>query len=650
MNAPDTTDHPQPTLDTPFVIGTAGHVDHGKSTLVRALTGIDPDRLAEEREREMTIDIGFAWLTLPDGRAVSIIDVPGHERFVRNMLAGVGGIDLALLVIAADDGPMPQTREHLAILDLLGVQRAVVALSRIDLVDVEWRELVAEEIRELLADTSLAGSAIVPVSAVTGEGLDRLKAELAGALERLRPRDAAGRPRVPVDRSFKVAGFGTVVSGTLIGGEVHVGQELMLYPDRRPVRVRGLQSHQHQVDRALAGSRVALNLAGVNHDEVRRGHVLAPAGTLSPSMRIDGSLRLLDDAPVVVEQNQDVQVFIGSAEVGARVTLLDRERIGPGEEGWVQLRLAQPLSVLRGDRFILRRPSPATTIGGGVVVDPTPARHRRFQRELIASLDVLRKGTPGDLVLQQLGQRPAELGEIERAVGLDDLVDIVADLIASGELIAPGHAPGSPLARRTLLMRATAFERAAERARDLVDQHHRAHALEAGMRREDLRGALGIRSQRAFDEIVRELGTRNIVRADGAYVASPEFRIELLPEQRRQADAFIAAARDAAYTPPPPQAFDVSPALVQALEALGEVVAVADQIVYAADVFEALRDRVIAHLDANGTIALAEYRDLFGTSRKYAQPTLEYLDERRVTRRQGDVRVRYRGPGAAGRS
>jgi selenocysteine-specific elongation factor len=633
----------QSLIEIPFVIGTAGHVDHGKSTLVKALTGIDPDRLAEEREREMTIDLGFAVLALPDGRAVSIIDVPGHERFVRNMLAGVGGIDLAMLVIAADDGPMPQTREHLAILDLLGVERGVVVISRTDLVDDEWRDLVIEEARELIRGTSLADAPIVPVSAVTGAGLDDLRATIAAELDRATARDAGGRARLPVDRAFPVAGFGTVVTGTLIGGEIRVGEELMLYPERRPVRVRGLQAHGQQVEVARAGSRVAINLGGVDRHEVRRGTVIAPAGSLTPSLRFDARVRVLDASPVALEQNDELIVFIGADEVPARLSLLDCERIEPGEEGWVQLRLAHAATAVRGDRLVLRRPSPAVTIGGGMVVDPAPPRHKRMQAELIASLEVLRQGTPEDLIDRALGDRAGDIGGLARSTGVQDAERVIAGMVERGELVPLSD---EPLTAKTLVMRASAFDRAEAQVTAFLDRYHAAQPLVAGARRDEVGAAVGIRAQRPLDELLHALARRGAIRLDGPIVAAPGFAIALQADDRARADRFLTAARAEPFSPPPPSEFGLDDAVLGALVAIGEIVRVADQIAYPADVFTRIRDGVVAALDRDGTISLAGYRDLFDTSRKYAQPTLEWLDAHRITRRKGDVRVRFRGPGA----
>lgn len=646
MNADVSDNHSENRDDFPFVIGTAGHVDHGKSTLVRALTGIDPDRLAEEKERELTIDLGFAWFSLPSGRTVSLIDVPGHERFVRNMLAGVGGVDLALLVIAADDGPMPQTREHLAILDLLGIDHGVVVVSRCDLVDNEWRDLVVDEIRELVQGTTLAHAPIVPVSAVTGDGIETLKGTLEAELEHSRARDAGGRPRLPIDRAFQVSGFGTVVTGTLIGGEVRTGRDMMLYPAERAVRIRGIQAHRQHAEQARAGSRVALNLGGIDHHEIHRGNVLALPGSLTPSMRLDARVSILHDAPMILEQNNEVVVFAGAAEVPARATLLDREQLGPGEEGWVQLRLSQPLAVLRSDRLILRRPSPAATIGGGVIVDPTPPRHKRFQDDVIATLAVLAEGTPEDLILQELGDLPVELGELARTTGVEDTQAVIDTLIEAGDVVVLTPGSVSAVNNRSIVVRTSVFDRWISSVSSFLETHHKSHALSPGVRRDDLRDVLGIRSQRPFDEVLTELERRDVLRTDGAIVAAPGFSIVLDIQQRQLADAFLMEARTAGFSPPAPDSRGISEDLLAALQATGEIVRVADQIAYPTDVYSEIQSGVVAKLERDTTITLAEYRDMFGTSRKYAQPTLEYLDERRITRRKGDVRVKYHGAGS----
>jgi len=382
-----------------FVVGTAGHVDHGKSSLVRVLTGTDPDRLAEEQLRQMTIDLGFAELTTPAGNRVHLVDVPGHERFVRNMLAGAGGIDAAILVIAADDGPMPQTREHLAILDLLGIERGVVALNKADLVDDEWLAFVGESIRDLLQGTTLTGSEVVPVSSVTSAGLLDLQAALDRTLTLVR-RPVSGRtPRLPIDRVFSMAGFGTIVTGTLLDGELHVGDRVEIVPAGRSSRIRGLQTFGTAVSTAFPGSRVAVNVIGLETNELSRGDVLTFPGVIRPGMRFDARVHLIEASERPLRHNDDVIVFAGSSETPAKAALLECESIEPGADGWVQLRLAQPAPVFTRDRFILRRPSPGETIGGGEILELDPPRHKRFQANVIERLASLAAGDPADLAM-----------------------------------------------------------------------------------------------------------------------------------------------------------------------------------------------------------------------------------------------------------
>src|SRR5438552_10702757 len=342
-----------------YVIGTAGHVDHGKSTLVKALTGIDPDRLKEEKEREMTIDLGFAWLTLPSGEAVGVVDVPGHADFIKNMLAGVGGIDLALLVVAADEGIMPQTREHIAILDLLQVRSAVVALSKSDTIDdPEWLDLMSEDVRKELAPTALSGARIIPVSARTRAGLDDLKAELDDVLGRPPARPDWARARLPVDRVFTIAGFGTVTTGTLLDGSLDVGQEVEIQPTGLKARIRGLQTHKEKVTSASPGRRLAINLSGVSPEQVKRGDVVAAAGTLAPTQLIDVRLRWLSDAPAALTHNAQLEFYSGAFQSLTRVRLRGDQALAPGKEGWPQLALQNPAEIIPDDRSLLRQPSP----------------------------------------------------------------------------------------------------------------------------------------------------------------------------------------------------------------------------------------------------------------------------------------------------
>jgi selenocysteine-specific elongation factor len=624
-----------------YVIGTAGHVDHGKSTLVKALTGIDHDRLREEKEREMTIDLGFAWLTLPSGRRLSIVDVPGHERFIKNMLAGVGGFDAALLVIAADEGPMPQTREHLAILDLLEIRYGIVALTKRDLVEADWLELVTVEVEELLRGTTLEGAPILPVSAVTGEGLDELVAAIDALLDTVPAHASGGRPRLAIDRVFTMPGFGTIVTGTLRDGVLEVGQEVEILPRGLRARIRGLQSHRTKVERALPGSRTAVNLSGIEVEEVERGDVLTVPGWLRPTTLLDAKLRMLPDAPAPLEQNDEVDFFVGTSETLARVTLLDAERLDPGQVGWVQLRLQEPVVVVRGDHFILRRPSPSATLAGGIVVDTHPRRHRRFRPEVIRALEALASGDPQALVLHLLGSGVLEWRELLQQSQLDEATAAraVHALLATGRILAL-DTTGDVLSPHTVILsRETAEKLETQISAALADYHAR-YPLRRGLPREMARSRLGL-AQRPFDLFVLRLAALGTVVEDGEVLRLPEHQVRLTPEQEERARAYEAALRREPFTPPAPAEYGLDPELVQALADLGRVVRITDEVVFAPEAWETMRERVLALIESNGSVTLAQVRDALGTSRKYAQALLEYLDQLRLTRRVGDARVRY---------
>ena len=631
-----------PEASQPFVVGTAGHVDHGKSTLVKALTGIDPDRLAEEKARAMTIDLGFAWLTLPGGQRVSVVDVPGHERFIKNMLAGVGGIDAALLVIAADEGPMPQTAEHLAILDLLGVGRGLVVLTKLDAVDADWLDLVREEVRERIAGTSLAAAPIIAVSALTGEGLPDLLRHLQKVLADAPGRADAGAPRLPVDRVFSVAGFGTVVTGTLSGGSIAIGDELRLFPHERSVRVRVLQSHQEKVSRALPGSRTAVNLSGITVEEIARGDVLAPARIMTPSQRLDARIRLLRDSPIALKHNDEVDFFTGAAEFPARVTLLDRESIAAGDEAWVQIRFRAPIAVMKHDRFIIRRPSPSETIGGGEVIDPNPIRHRRFRPETLTALETLAAGDPDEIILQALEQQPAEIRDLtSRTSGLNSgqIDAALAQLIAEGDVVVLG-ANDRPPRPADFVLASGLWRSMLQRLTDALHAFHSAQPARPGMAREEARSRLGSLTPRLFDDMVATAAASQAVVDDGATLRLPEFRLSLSQAKRARADAFVAAAQSQPYSPPGPHEFDLDAESLAVLEHLGEVTKIADGVYFAPGAWGDLVSGTLAYIDANGAMTLAQFRDHFGTSRKYAQAALEHLDRLKYTRRIGDDRVR----------
>ena len=533
-------------------IGTAGHIDHGKSTLVKALTGIDPDRLAEEKERGMTIDLGFAWLTLPHGREVSIVDVPGHEGFIKNMLAGVGGIDAALLVVAADEGVMPQTREHLAILDLLRVRRGVVALTKTDLVDGEWLELVRDEVAEQLKPTTLAGAPIIPVSAYTRQGLPELLAQLEHILDDAQERQNIARPRLPVDRVFTMTGFGTVVTGTLLDGTFRPGQEVQVLPQGLKTRIRSLQTHRHQVDVAVPGSRVAINLANVPRTALARGNVVALPGQLQPSILVDAHIQLLADAARPLAHNTLVDFYSGSQEVPAKVRLLDVEEAKPGQSAWAQLRLSRPAVVARRDRFILRISSPSMTIGGGEVIDVQPRYHRRFQQTVLAALETLAQGSPEELVLAALDKRrqPSRVGT-KSSHGL--LGYELADIVKQSNL--PQDVTGQTLetllterqVRRigTLWFAQTVWDALSEEAVRLVREQHRQYPLRSGLSKEEWRTRLNLPPRMASEiflalqeegKLAEVTGTTGTT---GGYIRLPDFVPAFTTAQRNQVEQLL---------------------------------------------------------------------------------------------------------------
>lgn len=625
-----------------FVIGTAGHVDHGKSTLVEALTGIDPDRLLEEQEREMTIDLGFAWLTLPSGREVSVVDVPGHERFVKNMLSGFGGIDAALLVIAADEGVMPQTREHLDILSLLEIPRGVVALTKVDLVnDPEWLDLVIEEVYETLEGTPLEDAALVPVSARTGQGLEELVAALDSILSTAQPRADQGRPRLPIDRAFTMVGFGTVVTGTLIDGFLRVGQEVEVLPRGLRGRVRGLQTHKQKVGEAAPGRRTAVNLSGIAVGDLERGDVLTLPGWLHPTRRLAVQARLLPTAPRSLGQDDALDLFLGSAERRVRLTLLEDEELAPGETGWVLLRLRKPVTALRGDRFILRWPSPGITIGGGTVVDPLPGRLRRFHPEIIASLEALKGGRPEDVLWQACQGQPLQLRELVERSGLAEETarSTLHQLWQEGQLVA-FQGEGAVLHPTTLLL---ARERASDlhdRLLALLEQYHRRQPLRLGMPKEELKSQLRL-DGRVFNEVLSWAEGKGSLVVQGAAVRRAGHQITYAPPQQEQVNRLLDLLRRHPYAPPPRHEWGTDPDVLDALVEQNRVVRLTPEVIFLPSTYEEMVQAVLAAIDRQGPIKVSEVRDLFDTSRKYALALLEDMDQRKLTRRIGDERVRY---------
>ena len=611
------------------VIGTAGHVDHGKSTLVQALTGIDPDRLQEEKERGLTIDLGFAWMPLSDGSEVSIVDVPGHERFVNNMLAGVGGIDLALLVVAADESVMPQTREHLAILDLLNVSRGLVAVTKRDLVDDEWLELVTAEVQDVLEGTTLEGVPTIPVSATTGEGLPELTATVEALLHYTGSRKDLGRPRLALDRAFTMSGFGTVVTGTLVDGALSVGQEIEVLPQRLSSRIRGLQSHKRKLETVPPGTRVAANLVGLSQDDLRRGDVLTVPGWLTPTDAVDVHLRIIDDAPRPLRHNMLLTVHTGSSEALARLRLLERPRAEPGESVWAQLKFETPVAVVKDDFFVVR--SNQTTLGGGSVVDTHARRHRRNHQPTLDRLTMMEQGTTQDILLNTIERsEPADVDDLPSRANMEaeTVRSELEEMARNGDvvLLRTGKSVFTKIGWDTLERKAYAF----------LSDYHQSYPLRKGAPKEELRSRVGSTSA-VFTEVLRVLQDSGTVVEDGPVVYLTGHTRRLTAGQEQVVQDYLRLLDSQPFSPPTEPVPDTE--ILALLVDEGRVVRAGDTVVFAASAYRQMADAVVERIKTQGPIAVGDVRDMFGTSRKYALALLEHLDRQRVTRREGDTRV-----------
>jgi selenocysteine-specific elongation factor len=612
-----------------FVIGTAGHIDHGKSVLIKALTGIDPDRLLEEKERGMTIDLGFAWLKLPGGQEVGVVDVPGHERFVRNMLAGVGGIDLALLVVAADEGVMPQTREHLAILDLLDITKGIVVVTKKDLVDEELLSLVKLEIEEMVKSTSLAGSPIVAVSAISGEGMADLVAAIDRVLASAEPRKDVGRPRLMIDRAFTIAGSGTVVTGTLVDGSLTVGQEVEILPSGLKARLRGLQTHKTRIDTANPGSRVAANLTGVATAQLERGDVLTAPGWLVTTTRMDIRLRMLANLKHPLRHGTAVGFFTGAAEVSAKVHLLEKEKLDSGDISWAQLTLAKPVALVKGDHFIIR--SPMDTLGGGVIVESQAVRHRRFRPDVIQNLKFRAEGTVDDMVFATLeANQPLEPEELAVKCDLatEETRSIIDSLVNDGKVVVVGQE------KQGILFTRSGWEQLAKRAEDVVKNYHQKFPTRAGISKGELSSKLKLAPTSAA---LQKLFQSGVLLEEGATVHLPSHQIQLSQRQQEKVDTFLRALKENPFSPT--GEIVLEPDLINLLINRQQVVKVSDGVFFSAAAYKEMVNKVTAYARQKGKVTLAEVRDMLGTSRKYAQALLEYMDEKKITRRVGDERI-----------
>ena len=625
-----------------FVIGTAGHVDHGKSTLVKALTDIDPDRLPEEKERGMTTDLGFAWMTLPSGREVSIVDVPGHERFIKNMLAGVGAIDLALLIVAADESVMPQTREHLAILDLLQIHRSLIVITKTDLVDEDLVELVQAEVSDAVAGSSLDGSPMLGVSAYTGAGIEELKLVIDRTLDDIPNRRDLGRPRLPIDRCFSISGFGTVVTGTLIDGAFAVGQEVELQPSGGQCRIRGLQTHQSRVDFTDPGVRLAVNLSGIARSDVVRGQILTTPGWLRPVRRLDARVRMVADAPHALKHNEGVTFHLFTSETTARVRLLDADRLAPESEGWVQVLLDEPIPLVKGDFFVIR--SAEDTLGGGQVVDPNPRRrYRRFDTGVIERLMMLDQGAAEDVLIGVADQwGPCNVADLSQRANIPavEVLDRLAQLTETSKMVALGDLAAESDTQGGLppviVYSRAGWQTVRNKAAAALQSYHAQYPLRRGAPTQEIRSRLGL-PQPVFLRVIPQLVQEGFLAETGQVLHLPGHQPALTPQLEREASHYLQQLEKDPYSPTTDIAID--PELLNALIDQGQVVKVNETVVFAASAYREMTERITDHLKERGTITVADARTMFNSSRKYILPLLEYLDQQRITRRTGDDRV-----------
>ncbi len=628
------------------VIGTAGHVDHGKSTLIEALTGIHPDRLKEERAREMTIELGFGWLTLPNGEEVGIVDVPGHRDFIENMLSGISGIDAALLVIAADEGIMPQTKEHLAILDLLQIPAGLIVVTKTDLAsDSGWLDLLETDIRSAVSDTVLKDAPIVRVSAKTKTGLNELIANLQLLLENKPVRLDLNRPRLPIDRVFSMSGFGTVVTGTLSDGHLSIGDEVEILPSGLKGRVRGLQTHKKKEETAVPGSRTAINISGVDTELVRRGEVVVRRNPnqYQSTRRVDARFRLLNDVEISIKHGDEVKFFVGASETMATLRLLGVEELKAGDEGWIQLELRDPLVTVRGDRYILRRPSPSETLGGGVVIDHQPkGRHKRFDENVLKSLESLAQGSPADVLLEAaLALNAAPLREIVAKSRLDASTAGAAlkELLDTGQLVLMEDGK-LDIKSDELAIALPHWNDLRGRVETILDSFHKQFPLRRGIPREELKSRLKV-TPRVFNAVIKKLVESNaLVDARGA-VSRPGYEIKFdVSQQARVQELMRKFAKNPYATPSIKECqAEVGEEIVSALLEIGELVAVSADVIFRKQDYDEMVEKIQIAIHQKGQVTLGEVRDMLGTTRKYIQTLLEYLDSIGVTMRAGDARI-----------
>lgn len=634
-----------------IIVGTAGHIDHGKTTLIKALTGRNTDRWEEEQRRGITIDLGFTYFDLKNGDRVGIIDVPGHEKFINNMVAGVVGMDLVLLVVAADEGIMPQTREHMDILGLLGIKKSILVINKCDLVDEEWLELVEEEIQEELEGTFLEGAPVVKVSAATGQGLDELTDTIQQLMsDEVVAKDTQTIPRLPIDRAFTLSGFGTIITGTLISGTITREDVLEMYPIGKECKIRNIQVHGQNQDKCYAGQRVAINLSNVKKKEIRRGCVLAPKNSMKNTDLLDVKLKVLKDSMRILTNHERLHLYTGTSEILCRAVLLDKEQIGPGEEGLVQLRLEEEIAVKRGDRFVVRFYSPMETIGGGIVLEPNPVRKKRFDAQAIEELKKKESGSLGDVMELQIkehGDTMITLAELAKVMAhsVDELKEYLEELEESGTIFV------FPMKKDTYLWHRDSEFAVRQKIEETLQKYHSEHPYRYGMKKAEIHNTfLKKIKPNIFDAYIERMTGENVYGRREEYLSLPGYEVPkdamYLQTEKLIEDTFEKAGYDFVRFSeidfgkiPRQTAEDVVLMMIDE----GKVLRINEEMFTMKHLMDEAKEKIQNHLKEENLITIAQVRDMFSTSRKSAKPILEYMDSIKVTKKTGgeSERVAY---------
>ncbi len=631
------------------IIGTAGHIDHGKTTLVKAITGRETDRLKEEQERGISIELGFTYFDLPSGKRAGIVDMPGHEKFINHMLAGVTGIDVVVLVVAADEGMMPQTKEHLHILDLLGLKKGVIAITKSSLVDEEWLELVKEDTKEDIKGTFLEGTEMIAVDSITKDGIEELTNEIDKLTEEVEEKDPLETPRLPVDRVFTISGFGTVVTGTLISGRFKIDDEVQIFPGDTTGRIRNIQVHGEDSEEGLGGQRVAINITGVKKSDIHRGDVISKPDALESTMMLDVKLNLLKDSRRIIENRTRVRVYIGASEVFARLTILDKEKLTPGDTCYAQLRLEEPVVAKPKDKFIIRFYSPMETIGGGQVIVAKPEKRKRFDEETIEELKLKEQGETKEVVEKII---------LDKSKSAPSIKDISVSTVMSEEQVKQdieelreeGRVYILELSNETHVVHRRYFDEISSKVESDLEKYHKEHSLKLGMSKEEIRSRyLKDIKSRLGDLFINKMAEVRDVKVTNQNIALKDFEVKLNDKQEKiKKDIekiYIGNGLESMKLEELVGKLSYDKKEVQEVFKLmvdeDILVKVKEDIVYHTNTMEECKNKLVNYLEENETIQIADFRDLIGTSRKFALAILEYFDEQRVTKRRGDNRMLY---------